>query len=135
MFKELFSVLMRRLKKTHVVLDTKDIGNVTQPMCMSNELQKTLDSLQESGMVIIGREFIEVLVANDPRRPVELISALMTQGRSRGVHFYQDQAKFNFIELCRKLGELGFDKDTAQVIVANLRPVPAPELLSLGDRD
>lgn len=103
---------------------------------MSNtEIQQTLDAMQESGMVIVGREHIEALAAKDARKPTELIPALMSIGRSQGIHFYQDQAKFTSFEFARKLGELGFDKDTAQIVIANLRPVPTPELASLGDRD
>lgn len=62
------------------------------------------------------------------QRPVkEQVIALMAQGRSYGAYFYQDQASFNLTEFARKLGELGFGKDEATDVIANLRPTPTPE--------
>ena len=85
---------------------------IQESLNMSNtEIQQTLDAMQESGMVIVGREHIEGLAAKDARKPTELIPALMSIGRIHGIDFYQDQAKFNSFEFARKLGELGFDQD------------------------
>lgn len=99
------------------------------------EVEKTLDGMQESGVIIVGREHIEGLLSNDDRGPTEVIPVLMATGRARGIHFYQDQAQFDGFELARKLGEVGFDREAARAVIANLRPVPTPELMSLGDRD
>lgn len=99
------------------------------------ETQRILDAMQESGVVIVGREHIEGLLSNDSRAPKELIPALMTIGRAYGVHFYQDQAQFDGYELARRLGGLGFDRDAAHAVIGNLHPAPASELTLLGDRD
>lgn len=121
-------------------------------------LRNTLEGLQASGLVIQGLTVAQIevlLVAQKPNTPSgstlghsigklaakdkattkDHIVRLFEQGRMFGAHLYQDQAQFDRVEFARKLGEVGFDGEQAQRIIANLRPNPTPELSSLGGRD
>jgi len=102
-----------------------------------SEIKAVITSLQESGLVVQGLTIdqIESMVKNDPRPVKEQFIALMATGRAYGIYFYQDQAGFDRDEFARKLGELGFGKNEAMMVLSNLRPTPTPELSSLGDRD
>ncbi len=89
------------------------------------EIDKLLESLQQSGMVVLGAEFIPGMAkAAGITDAHKLFTALISQGRSRGIIFNRDQVSFDEIEFCRKLGEIGFDKQGAKSVVANLRPTP-----------
>ncbi|ARM86165.1 hypothetical protein [Marinobacter salarius] len=100
-------------------------------------IRSVIENLQASGLVIQGLsiEQIEDLLKNDQRPVEEQFAAIMMQGRAYGIYVYQDQVNFDQVEFARKLGEIGFDKDGTQTIMANLRPTPTPELSRLGDRD
>lgn len=102
-----------------------------------SEIKAVITNLQESGLVVQGltMDQIEGLLSNDQRPVKEQFTLLMAQGRMHGIYFYQDQAAFDRDEFARKLGEIGFGKDEAKAVVANLRPTPTPELSALGDRD
>lgn len=104
--------------------------------CMS-EIIKVIENLQASGLVVQGLSLDQSndLMSSDPRPAKEQLAALMMQGRMHGIYFYQDQADFDRDEFARKLGEIGFEKDEAKAVIANLRPTPTPELAALGDRD
>ncbi|WP_300500482.1 hypothetical protein [Marinobacter sp.] len=102
-----------------------------------SEIKTVIENLQGSGLVVQGlaMDQIEGLLSNDQRPVKEQFNALMAQGRAYGIYFYQDQAGFDRDEFARKLGEIGFVKDEAKAVIANLRPTPTPELTALGDRD
>ena len=102
-----------------------------------SKIRAIIENLQEPGLVVQGlaMDQIESLLSNDQRPAKEQFNALMAQGRAYGIYFYQDQAGFDRDEFARKLGEIGFGKDEAKAVIANLRPTPTPELSTLGDRD
>ncbi|ONF42581.1 hypothetical protein BTO32_15350 [Marinobacter lutaoensis] len=102
-----------------------------------SEMRTIIGSLQQSGLIVQGLTLdqIEELLSNDQRPAKEQFIALMAQGRAYGIYLYQDQAGFDRDEFARKLGEIGFGKDEAKAVIANLRPTPTPELSALGDRD
>ena len=102
-----------------------------------SEIKTVITHLEESGMVVQGLTLdqIEEVLGNNKQPVQEQFAALMAQGRALGIYFYQDQSKFDYYEFSRKLGEIGFGKDEAKKVIANLRPTPAQELSSLGDRD
>ncbi len=102
-----------------------------------SKIRPVIENLQESGLVVQGLSMdqIERLLREDERTARAQFTALMAQGRQYGVYLYQDQARFDRDEFARKLGEIGFGKDGAKSVIANLRPAPTPELSALGDRD
>lgn len=102
-----------------------------------SEIKTVIEKLQESGLVVQGlaMDNIEGMLKSDKRPVKEQLISLMVQGRMFGVYFYQDQGGFDRDEFARKLGEIGFGKDEAKAVIANLRPTPTPELSALGGRD
>lgn len=99
----------------------------------STSIHEALDVIEESGIVIVGREQIEGIAAKDDRETTQLIAFLLSVGPSYGIFFQKDHAKYDRANFASRLGKLGFDTDSAQVVITNLRPMPTPDLVSLSD--
>lgn len=95
-----------------------------------------IDEIQLSGVVVIGREYIDGLLSGSTiESPKEQVVAIFQQGRSYGIYVYKDVNSFNSEMFFIDLGKLGFNENQSLRIYNNINPKPFNELLYFGGRD
>jgi len=92
-----------------------------------NALKEVLPALSAAGIVAKGIEIAIEKLKDSDLSIDEQVSTLFIQGRSLGVLFYKD-VNFHQKKLMQTLDGLKLKASTGQVILANLRNMPHPEL-------